>query len=212
MTVDCDTEMRHSQGELSAVTRSFIENSAFMKAFLRRFLRRSQDIEDVVQEAYLKAYCVEQEKAIEHPKSLLFTIAKNLAINELNKKSNQITEYIEECKAAMVPESVATLENELEAEQSLGVYCDAVAALPEVCRRVFLLRRVHGLKQKEIAETLGISLRTVEIHLQKGVMKCRAYIKETQEAEAQEGRAQQGKAPSKGKWRDRMLPKGGREQ
>lgn len=172
-----------SHGKLSAITHAFIENSTFIKSFLRRFLHSQHDIEDVAQQAYLKAYCAEQEKSIEHPKSYLFTIAKNIAINELTKKSNRVTEYLEECDDSVSIEPSATLESEMEAEQSLGIYCDAVAALPEACRRIFLLRRVHGLKQTEIAETLGVSLRNVEMHLQKGTLKCREFVRNKQERE-----------------------------
>jgi RNA polymerase sigma factor (sigma-70 family) len=169
---------------LSAVTRAFMENSTFLYAFLRRFLRRQQDIEDVAQEAYLKAYTTEQSRDIDHPKTYLFTIAKNIAINELTRETNKIVGYIEECKSVPAMESSATVENELEAQQSLGAYCDAVAALPEKCRRVFLLRRVHGLKQQEIADSLGISLRMVEKHLRMGTLKCRAYMNETLQSDA----------------------------
>ena len=124
---------------LSAVTRTFLDNSTYLQAFLRRH----QDIEDVAQEAYLKAYTTEQNQSIEHPKAFLFTIAKNIAINELKKKTHQVTDYIEECKTLSVSGLSACLENEIEAQQSLGVYCEAVAALPERCRRVHLLRRME---------------------------------------------------------------------
>ncbi|MDA9560120.1 RNA polymerase sigma factor [Porticoccaceae bacterium] len=172
-----------SSAGLSAVTRTFLENSAYLQAFLRRFLPRQQDIEDVAQEAYLKAYSVEQGKVIDHPKAFLFTIAKNIAINELTKKTRQVSEYIEECKTLPMMESSATAEDELEAQQTLGVYCEAVAALPEQCRRVYLLRRVHGLRQQEIADSLGISVRAVQKHLQKGTLKCRRFIDEKGQAE-----------------------------
>jgi RNA polymerase sigma-70 factor (ECF subfamily) len=190
-----------AQGKLSVITRAFIENSTLIKSFLRRFLQSQHDIEDVAQQAYLKAYCAEQEKAIEHPKSYLFTIAKNIAINELTKKSNKITEYLEECEDYISIEPSATLESEVEAEQSLGIYCDAVAALPEACRRVFLLRRVHGLKQTEIAETLGVSLRNVEMHLQKGTLKCREFVRDKQGIEKL----------ANGNWQDKKIPQKGRK-
>ena len=200
MKQDSRAKKTPSHGKFSTITHSFIEDSAFIKNFLRRFLHSQHDIEDVAQQAYLKAYCAEQEKSIEHPKSYLFTIAKNIAINELTKKSNRVTEYLEECSNPTFVESSATLESEVEAEQSLGVYCDAVAALPEACRRVFLLRRVHGLKQTEIAETLGVSLRNVELHLQNGTLKCRAFVRKKQEKERL----------AKSEWRDRKMPHGGK--
>lgn len=169
-----------SPGKLTSVTKAFLANSASLQAFLRKFLHRQQDIEDVAQEAYLKAYMAEKVKDIEHPKAFLFTIAKNLAINELRKKTVQITDYIEECKTMPSQMAGPNLEHELEARQSLGLYCEAIAALPERCRRVYLLRRVHGLRQQEIATSLGISLRMVEKHLQKGTLECREFIKSRQ--------------------------------
>ena len=167
----------------SILTRVFMESSPVLHHFLRRFLHRPQDIEDVVQETYLKAYAAEQVTDISHPRAYLFSIAKNIALSELVKKSSQITGYIEECKTELAIGTTATVESEIEAQQSVGAYCDAVAQLPEKCRRVFLLRKVHGLKQREIAETLGISVRMVEKHLRVGTLKCRAYINENYQEE-----------------------------
>lgn len=166
---------RHHRG-LTAVTSTFIEHGNYLKAFLRRFMHRQDDIEDIAQEAYARAFKVEQETNINHPKTLLFTIAKNIALNELRAKSRRVTDYIEECNnPPEVP--TATVEDEVEALDKLEVYCVAVDKLPPQCRRVYLLRKVHGLRHKEIAEKLNISVRSVERHLQKGAIRCRASLR-----------------------------------
>jgi RNA polymerase sigma factor (sigma-70 family) len=162
---------------ISKVSRVFLENNRFLKKFLRRFLYQVQDIEDVVQETYIKACSAEQYKDIEHPKAFLFSIAKNLALNELDRKSRQMTDSIEECEAANVAQGVENLEEEVQAQQSVTLYCQAVAALPKRCRQVYLLRKVHGLSHKEIAARLGISLSAVAKHLKNGVMSCHKHIK-----------------------------------
>ena len=165
------------QTVLSAVTDAFVENGSYLKAFLRRFMQRPQDIEDIAQEAYIRAFKVEQEAGVDHPKTLLFTIAKNIALNELRSKAKRVTDYIEECEAE--PEKVgATTEEEVVGLERLETYCSAVDKLPEQCRRVYLLRKVHGLPHKEIAQRLNITVRSVERHLQKGVMRCRTYMRE----------------------------------
>ena len=172
-----DEQKKHRSKDRSrSITEAFIKHETFLKRFISRFLSRPQDIEDVVQETYLKAYAAEKVTDISHPKAYLFSIAKNIALGELTKKSSQITGYIEECKQELAIPSTPTAESELEAEQSLGLYCEAIATLPEKCRRVFLLRKVHGLKQKEIAQTLGISVRMVEKHLHLGTQKCSDYM------------------------------------
>ncbi|MDC0002919.1 RNA polymerase sigma factor [Porticoccaceae bacterium] len=66
--------------KLSAVTQAFITNQDAIKRFVSRFLYRQQDIDDVAQEAFLKAYNVELKRDIEHPKAYLFQIARNVAL------------------------------------------------------------------------------------------------------------------------------------
>ncbi|MGQ0445841.1 MAG: RNA polymerase sigma factor, partial [Beijerinckiaceae bacterium] len=167
----------------SAITAAFLECSTFLKKFLAGFLPAQQDIEDVVQEAYLRAYMAEQHEKIEHPKAFLFRVAKNLALTRLTKKSRQITDYIEEAGAAVVIETAAGSDEELEAQQCLDLYCEAVAALPEKCRQVFLFRKVHGLSHKEIGARMGLSISSVEKYLRQGILACQTHLRE------REGRA-----------------------
>lgn len=164
--------------KLSAVSAAFVANIDFLKRFLARFFSDRQDIEDVAQEAYLRAYVAEQKKEIEQPKAFLFRIARNLALTQLTRKSRQITDYIEDSADSVVIEGGATADSEVEAQQSFGLYCEAVAALPEKCRQVFLLRKVHGLPHKEIAERMSMSVSSVEKYLRRGVLETKAFVRE----------------------------------
>ena len=168
----------YNRRTLSAVSAAFLENHAFLKRFLARFFSDSQDIEDVAQEAFLRAYVAEQQKEIEQPRAYLFRIARNLALTKLTKKSEKITDYLEESGASVVIECGAAADSEVEAQESLGLYCEAVAALPEKCRQVFLLRKVHGLAHKEIAERMSLSVSSVEKYLFRGVLECRTFVQE----------------------------------
>lgn len=184
-------ENRHSnpdeaKSSLSQVTNAFMEHGTFLKAFLRRFMHRPQDIEDIAQEAYIRAFKVEKNSEVEHPKTLLFTIAKNIALNELRRKSRRVTDYIEESQSPPDEAQGASTEEEVVALERLEQYCAAVDDLPEQCRRVYLMRKVHGLAHKDIAQRLNITVRTVERHLAKGMLKCQAYIQE-QDAAAEGG-------------------------
>jgi RNA polymerase sigma factor (sigma-70 family) len=161
----------------STVTAAFLESGGFLKKFLSRFLPVQQDIEDVAQEAYLRAYIAEQRQSIEQPKAFLFRVAKNLALTRLSKKSRQITDYIEEAGESLFIEAAAASDEELEAQQSLGIYCEAVASLPEKCRQVFLFRKVHGLGHKEIAERMGLSVSSVEKYLREGILACQLHLR-----------------------------------
>lgn len=167
---------RNSPARLTAVSAAFLENSAFLRKYLARYFSDRQDIEDVAQEAYLRAYVAEQRKDIEQPKAFLFRIAKNVALTKLTKKSKQITDYIEETGTSLVIDSGFSAEQAAEADESLGLYCEAVASLPDKCRQVYLLRKVHGLAHKEIAERMSLSVSSVEKYLLRGILDCRAFI------------------------------------
>ena len=168
----------HNRRPTSPVSEAFLENRTFLKRFLTRFFSDHQDVEDVAQETYLRAYVAEQQKEIEQPKAYLFRIARNLALTQLTKKSTKITDYLEECGASMVIEYAAPADSEAEALETLGLYCEAVASLPEKCRQVFLFRKVHGLAHKEIAERMALSVSSVEKYLLRGVLECKAYVRE----------------------------------
>ncbi|PHR61086.1 MAG: RNA polymerase subunit sigma-70 [Robiginitomaculum sp.] len=184
MTSRKDQQSKTKQ-TLSVVTSAFINDRAFIKRYLSRFLSNQHDIEDVAQEAYLRAFVAEKKKdgEIEHPRAFLFRIAKNLAISRLRRKSYQITDYIEDLGVSVIIEDGTDPERELAAHQSLGLYCEAVASLPEKTRQIFLLRKMHGLKHKEIAQRMSLSLSSVEKHLQKARAGTSAFLRERRESE-----------------------------
>ena len=155
---------------------SFVENRSSLKRFLTRFLNNQHDIEDVVQETYLRASQAETDNKIIQPQAFLFRVARNLALNQLKEKSRQITDYIEDCSSETVIQSTEQLETDLAAQQHLGLYCEAIASLPDKCRKVMLLRKVQGMRHKEIAERMGLSVSSVEKYLLKGGQEVQDYL------------------------------------
>lgn len=170
---------RKSLFSTSSITSIFLENNLFLRKFLTRYLRKDMDVEDVLQDTYLKVYHLEQKGTkIDKPKSFLFTVAKNLALNELNRQSRRISETIDDCLGEEAVEQLKhpSADNEIEAHQALGQYCEAIAQLPPKCRQVYLLRKVHGLSHKDIARRMGMSLDAVEKQLFRGMSRCRQYL------------------------------------
>jgi len=176
-------ESKRSGYDETPVVAEFVENFGSLKRFLRKFFSERQDIEDVAQEAFLRAYVAEQRKSIDKPKAYIFCVATNLALTKLEHKSRQISFYIDdggECVCESGDHVDLEVEekgySEVEDLELLGIYCDAVASLPEKCRQVFLLRKVHGLGHREIAERMSLSISSVEKSLLRGVLECRAYM------------------------------------
>jgi RNA polymerase sigma factor (sigma-70 family) len=166
-----------------SVSDAFVEHESAIKRFIAKFLPQPHDIEDVSQEAFLKAYAAEKRRLIAEPKSYLFRIAKHVAISQLRKNARRPTDSIESFDTLEIGADNQSAEDEAIAHQKFGIRCEAVATLSPQVRRAYLMRKVYGMTHKEIAERLGIARSTVEKHLIKGVMLCERYVRERSDEE-----------------------------
>lgn len=171
----------------SKLCEAYIGCELSLKRFLSNFTRKPEDIDELAQETFLRAFDVEHIKEIKSPKAYLFRVARNITLRELTKKSQQLTDYLEESVDESALGCGASLEEELIAQQKLKQYCEAIAGLPEQCRRVFLLRKVHALSHKEIAAQLDIATSTVEKHIARGVDRCTEYFERQERSQSMKG-------------------------
>ena len=165
-----------------------------LKRFLSRMLSNPHDVEDVVQETFIRAHLAERNSQIKQPKSYLFKIARNVALNQFRQDMRKPTDFIEDYQPSAGLLNDNTLEEELLAQEKFEILCGAVATLPPKCRKVYLMRRVYGMSYKDIASALDLSVKTVEKHLRKGYARCDDYMDERLGADSNESRfVQQGK-------------------
>jgi RNA polymerase sigma factor (sigma-70 family) len=155
---------------------TFLQIEIALRKYLMRFLVRNQDIEDVVQEAFLRSYNAEKKQQIQSPKSFIFKVAKNLALSEISRKSNQLTSHMEDFDEIEVLDGRADIEEIAIRDQQLQSYINALRALPPQCQRVFVMCKVYGFSHKEISAKLKISVSTVEKHLVKGLQRCHKHM------------------------------------
>lgn len=133
---------------------------------LRRILPPTQELEDTLAEVLARAYATEKWELVTAGRAYLFTIARNLVID--NARRNKIVSFETIADLEML-QSEMGLEGQLHARDALRQVEAIVAALPAQCRRVFILRRVHEKSMGEIAEEMGLSVSTVEKHLAKAI-------------------------------------------
>jgi RNA polymerase sigma factor (sigma-70 family) len=138
------------------------------------------DVEDVVQETYVRMLLVDEPSKIENPKSYLFKIARNLALDSVKSAASRLTESWDD---SMDGDAVGpshdydeTFERAASSEE-FGHFCEAVRQLPKQARRVFVLKKVYGYSQREIARELGIAESTVEKHISLAVRRCSIYMR-----------------------------------
>jgi RNA polymerase sigma factor (sigma-70 family) len=149
-----------------------------LKNWVMRFVHRPQDVEDIVQEAFLRTYQVQMDKPIDNPTGYLFQAAKNLSFKSNAKFDHKLTDYIADLDLPGVSMDTDPVIASLEAHEQFSLFCRAVRDLPVQCRRVFILRKVYDLSHAEIAERLGISVSTSHQHLAKGLARCTAFMKD----------------------------------
>lgn len=147
-----------------------------MMRYVARYFRRPQDIEDVVQEAFVRVIEAQQARGARVNDAYFYRTARNLALNRLARSEHRLTDTVGDLLEQTVILEGPTLEEQFESSERFELFCRAVRQLPIKCRRVFILRRIYGLSHKEIAERMGISVKTVEVHLTKAIVRCTEYM------------------------------------
>ena len=168
----------------SQISKAFMEQQRPLKAFISRFIRGPQDIDDIAQETFIRAFLAEQKGDIQHPKAYIYRVARNLAFETLAKKSIQLTSYIEDSCDQSLLQSGEDIEHKAIVMEKFDRVKIAIAEMPPQCQRVFIMHKVYGFKYKEISQQLGISVSTVEKHMMTGLKKCRQAMKSQEQPNA----------------------------
>ena len=151
---------------------------AALHRYLRRFTSGAEDIEDLVQETYVRIYAIEDRDAVNSPRALLFRIAHNLAVERSRRQIARATDSVGDFEVLNVDTLEAPPDEQIDSRRRFESFCTAIDRLPPLCRRVFVLRKVYKLSHAEIAEVLGVSHSTIEKHVAKGLMRCREYLRD----------------------------------
>jgi RNA polymerase sigma factor (sigma-70 family) len=143
---------------------------------VRRIVDR-HDVDDILQDAFIRSFEAEGRYPIRDPRAFLLRTATNLALNHVSRAGYRTTGSLESLGDEL-PANAASPDTQIDADRRFLDFCRAVGSLPEQCRRVFILKKVHGLSQSEIAAQLGIAESTVEKHIAKGLLLCRQQMLE----------------------------------
>ncbi|OZY86483.1 RNA polymerase subunit sigma-70 [Cellvibrio mixtus] len=138
-----------------------------------------KEIEDIVQETYVRICAVKTEQIL-HPRSFLYRTARNLALDHLKRAETRSNVSMEDESLNLdnLVDDFDQVYNQVSATQEFEHFCEAVRHLPLQCRKAFVLKKVYGYSQKEIAENLNISENTVEKHIAMGLSRCRQFMQQ----------------------------------
>jgi RNA polymerase sigma factor (sigma-70 family) len=156
---------------------SFLAYRTQLLRYIGRIVR-PHEIEDIVQETFVQSFTASRQQPIRNPRAFMFRTARNLALNSINRAEHRLA-----CSMEIVDEGEFESEHDLvedkyESDQRFHSFCKAVSLLPDACRKAFVLKKVYGLSQKEIAQHMGIAESTVEKHIAKGMSTTAAYLQQ----------------------------------
>ena len=139
-----------------------------------------REVEDIVQETYVRVCQVKHPENILQPKSYLFRTARNLALDYIKRSETKYTDAMDEqdIGSLLNSDSEDGTFDQVASNQEFALFCEAVRHLPVKCRRVFVLKKVYGYSQIEIAKKLNISIGTVEKHVGQGIKRCTYFMQQ----------------------------------
>lgn len=150
---------------------SYLERTAEMRRFFQARLGPAADVEDLIQELYLKVQAVPAEEPILNPPAYLYRLAHNLMLDRLRagrragardaewRRSHQTS--IGALDIVDAPDA----ESAVIARQRLQKLVTALESLAPATQRAFRLHKFDGLSHGETAERMGISRSAVEKHI-----------------------------------------------
>lgn len=139
---------------------------------LRRWLARlsaAVETDDIVQETYALLAGLPGTSHIRDPRAYLFTTARSLLLQQVRRARIVPIESVAEIEALCIQEEGSPTESAFTERQQLTRLAQEIARLPDKCREAFVLRKIHGYSQREIADRMHISENTVEKHIGKGL-------------------------------------------
>jgi RNA polymerase sigma factor (sigma-70 family) len=155
----------------------FISYSAKLRGVVSRIVP-PEHIDDIVQDTFVRSYEANLKKEIKYSRSYMLKTAKNLAINHVEKWDNKFNDSLEEFTEPLPELSTQNFEDEFESKERFLLFVQATNQLATSVRKCFILKKVYGFSQKEIAKYLHISESTVEKHVAKGLFKCTLYMEQ----------------------------------
>ncbi len=138
----------------------------YLYPFARALVKTKEPAEEIVSDVFMKVWEKRKElNKIENLKLYLYVATRHIALNYLEKEKRKPTNPIDYFQHAELISVHLDPEQLLITADMMTLLRKAVDQLPPKCKVIFKLVKEDGLKYKEVAEILGISVKTVENQL-----------------------------------------------
>lgn len=155
-------------------TEEVLPHESALKAYLLHRFPQLGDVDDLVQESYLRLMQAHRKGGVKCGKSYLYAIARNAAVSQLRAPRLAL-------KSPPDLDAIPALEiddpGNTSQQDEADMLAEAIASLPARCREVFIGVKLHGLSYQEAAARFGLSAGTVHAQVSRGLKKCAEYFR-----------------------------------
>ena len=153
--------------------RGLPKNASEWHALLKRVRRvtsRSLEAEDVLHSAILRMHEYSQRHSVQNPSAFIVEVARNLSIDDARQRLSRREVMVDAANLEDIADGKAIQDEVLAARARLERVRVALGELSPRTRTVFLMHRIDGMKYREIAAQLGITMSAVEKHIARAVI------------------------------------------
>jgi RNA polymerase sigma-70 factor, ECF subfamily len=178
MTDDRNLFLQIKQSDKKSFEILFRTYYAPLCQFSRKYVKDKDDCEEIVQGFFMKLWDKRVELDINASvKNYLFSSIRNRCLNYIKHEKIKMEYQSDMMKN---PDGQIDTTNFIMEVDLIDRIDQSIAALPARRREIFVLSREHGLKYREIADQLGISIKTVETQMGQALKELREKLKDYQ--------------------------------
>jgi RNA polymerase sigma-70 factor (ECF subfamily) len=154
---------------LAFVGTQILPHEAGLRQWLTRLGVKTDERDDIIQEVYCRLLRMDRFDHIADPRAYLFHSARSVVLQQVRRNRVVSIMTVQNLDELGVADRGPSPETQTVARHELTRVLGLIDSLPERCRQVFELRKVHGLSQAETAKALRISENIVEKETAKGL-------------------------------------------
>jgi RNA polymerase sigma factor (sigma-70 family) len=164
-----------------------LPHEAAVRSWLKRWTGRVQDIDDVIQEAYCRLAAMDDVTHVGNGRAYLFQTTRNIVLEQVRRSKIVRIDNLADMSFLNIMDDAPSVDRVVSGARELQRVEQLIEGLPPKCRQVFILRRVHGVPQRDIAERLGLTQAAVEKHAARGLKLILKWLERDETANESEG-------------------------
>lgn len=153
-----------------------------LAAYVRSLVDSSSAAADIVQETWARAIPSLRQGQVENPRAFLYRVARNLVTDGARDRGKWSPWMAGEDAGIAIADDTPDPERHALAQDRLRIVLGLVEDLPPRCREIFVLRKLDGLDQAEIARRLGITRGAVEKQLRLALLALATRMRDIEDA------------------------------